>query len=343
MIDLRSDTVTKPTEAMREVMARAEVGDDVYGDDPTINELERRAAEVTGKEAALFVPSGSQANLIAELALVRRGDEVVTGAVSHCIAYEVGAGAALAGVQYQVIPGDGLYTAAQAREVIKPATFHTPGTGLVWVENTHNRSGGRIFPSEEIRRIGKLCAEHGLPLHVDGARIFNASVATGEPVRSIVEPATTVSFCFSKGLGAPVGSVLCGPGGEFREGVLRLRKMLGGGMRQAGVIAAAALYALDHHVDRLAEDHRRARELGDQVSRIDGLRVDLDRVDTNIVNVEIEPPLDAQRLVTACRERGLLFGAIGAQKVRLVTHLDVDDQAIDEAIEVLRAASRAAS
>lgn len=342
MIDLRSDTVTRPTPEMREAMLRAEVGDDVYGEDPTINELERRAAEVTGKQAALFVPSGSQANLIAEMAQVRRGDEIVCGAVSHCIAYEVGAGAALAGVQYQVIPGDGLFTASQARAVIKPATFHTPGTGLVWLEDTHNRAGGRVFPSDEIRRIGALCEEHGLPLHIDGARIFNASLATGEPVRQIVEPATTISFCLSKGLGAPVGSLICGPGGEFREGMLRLRKMLGGGMRQAGVLAAAGLYALDHHVDRLAEDHRRARELGAKVTRIDGLGVDLDRVDTNIVNVEIEPPLDAQTLVAACRERGLLFGAIASHKVRLVTHLDVDDEAIEEAVAILDRSANAA-
>jgi threonine aldolase len=340
MIDLRSDTVTRPTPAMREVMARAQVGDDVYGEDPTINELEARAAELTGKGSALYVPSGSQANLIAQMALVRRGDEVVCGAVSHCIAYEVGAGAALAGVQYQVIPGDGLFTADQARAVIKPPTFHTPGTGLVWIENTHNRAGGKIFPADEIGRVGELCEEQGLPLHVDGARVFNASVATGAPVDEIVAPATTVSFCLSKGLGAPVGSLLCGPGGDFRDRALRLRKMLGGGMRQAGILAAAGLYALDNHVERLADDHRRARELAGKLAPIDGLSVDRDAVETNIVNVETEPPLDAATLVAGCKERGLLFGAIASHKVRLVTHLDVDDRAIDEAATILEEVAR---
>lgn len=335
MIDLRSDTVTRPTPAMREVMARAAVGDDVYGEDPTINELERRAAELTGKEAALYVPSGSQANLIAEMLNVRRGDEIITGAVSHCIAYEVGAGAAIAGVQYQVIEGDGLFTADEVRERVKPGTFHTPGTGMVWVENTHNRAGGRIFPVEEIERIGEVCAEHGLPLHVDGARVFNASVATGVPVTRIAAPATTISFCLSKGLGAPVGSLLC-CSDEQRPAALRLRKMLGGGMRQAGVLAAAGLYALEHHVERLAEDHRRARRLGEQADAIEGLSVDLDRVETNIVNVKLTGRHDARQFVAACADEGLLFGAIAPRSVRLVTHLDLDDEAIDAAVEILR-------
>ena len=208
VIDLRSDTVTRPSPAMRAAMARAPVGDDVYGEDPTVNELEAAAAAATGKEAALLLPSGTMANLVAQLVHVRPGDEVILGEGSHCMRFEAGGGASIAGAQYRVVPGRGLFTAEEVRERLVAADLHRPGTALVWIEDTHNMGGGLVFPRDEIRRIGELCSEHGAALHIDGARIFNAAAASNETVRDIVEPACTVSFCLSKGLGAPVGSML---------------------------------------------------------------------------------------------------------------------------------------
>ena len=322
-------------------MARAEVKDDVYGEDPTVNRLQEECARVAGKEAALFVPSGSMANLVAQLCWVRKGDEVIIGAESHCFRYEVGAGAALAGAQYAVIPGSGLFTAAQVREKIRPRTFHTPGTALVWIENTHNFGGGIVFPLDEIARVKGACAEAGVPLHMDGARVFNACAATGRNARDIAAAVDTLSFCFSKGLGAPVGSVLCGPRGWIDE-AKRFRKMVGGGMRQAGILAAAALYALENNVARLGEDHANARFLAGHAAGMKGLKVDMDTVQTNIAVVEVTAG-DARLFVQRLKAGGVLINALDARRVRFVTHLDVARADIEAALPVIeRAAERLA-
>lgn len=331
-IDLRSDTVTQPSPGMREAMARAAVGDDVWNEDPTVAELEALAAECTGQEAGLFVPSGSMANLIAQLVHAGRGDEVICGQDAHCMRDEVGAGAAIAGVQYAWIPGDGRFTAEDVAERIRPRTFHTPGTALVWIENTHNRGGGTIFPPGEIARIAALCRERGLPLHLDGARVFNAAVALGIPVREITRPFDSLSFCLSKALGAPVGSVLCGSA-AFRAAAHRFRKMLGGGMRQVGIVAAAGLYALRHNVDRIAEDHANARRLATALAAVPGLDVDPAKVETNIVMVGVP---GARRLVERLAERGVLAWAPDDRRIRFVTHLDIDAAAIDRACVIVR-------
>lgn len=332
-IDLRSDTVTKPSEGMREAMSRAAVGDDVYGEDPTINRLEEMCAEIARKEAALFVPSGSMANLIAQMCYIQKGDEVIIGANSHCFRYEVGAGAAIAGSQYVVIDGSGLFTADQARQRLRPPTFHTPGTALLWIENTHNMGGGIVFPLEEIRRLKALAGEHGLPLHMDGARVFNASVATSTPVGDITRHVDSVSFCFSKGLGAPVGSALC-CSRDMRTMAHRFRKMLGGGMRQAGVLAAAALYALENNFERLAEDHENASRLAQNLAGMPGIEVDLDSVQTNIIMAHL-PVIGADDLVEELRQRGVLIHAITPDSIRLVTHLDVSAADVDRASSII--------
>jgi threonine aldolase len=334
IVDLRSDTVTRPSAGMMEAIMRAELGDDVYAEDPTVNALESRACATLGKEAGLFVPSGSQANLISLLAHVARGDEVILGQDSHCMRYEAGSGAALAGVQFDVIPGDGLFTAEQVAGRIHERTLHNPGTALVWIENTHNMGGGRVFPLAEMERIGVLCRERGLELHVDGARIFNASVATGVPVAEYASHAGSISFCLSKGLGAPVGSVLVGTR-DFIDRARRFRKMLGGAMRQAGVLAAAGLYALEHNVERLAEDHRNARVLAGGLGAIDGMSVDPASVETNIVMAECVA-MDGARLAGLCRDRGVLFHPMGGARVRMVTHIDVSREQVLEALERIR-------
>jgi threonine aldolase len=332
-IDLRSDTVTLPSPAMRDAMHRAPLGDDVWQEDPTVLELEALAAETTGQEAGLFVPSGSMANLIAQLVHARHGDELICGWDCHCVRDEVGAGAALGGVQYEMIPGDGRYTVEQLVERIRPRTFHTPGTGLVWIENTHNLGGGFVFPLEEIRRIAAVCRERELPLHLDGARVFHAAVAGGVPVREITRHFTSLSFCLSKALGAPVGSVLCGSR-DFRERALRFRKMLGGGMRQAGVIAAAGIYALRHNVARLAEDHANAQRLAQALLGLPGVTVDPAATETNIVMVGV--PGDAFALVERLGERGVLSWAPDVRRIRFVTHLDVDRAAVETAAGIVR-------
>jgi threonine aldolase len=336
VVDLRSDTVTLPTPAMREAMAQARVGDDVYAEDPTINQLEALAAEMCGKQAGLFVPSGCMANLIAQLVYVRRGDEVVCGHDSHAVRWETGAGAAFAGVQYAVVPGSGHFVAADIDERFKKPDFHTPGTALVWIENTHNMGGGIVQPLAEIAEIRAYCREKGLSLHLDGARVFNAAVALGEPVRALADQVDSLSFCLSKGLGAPVGSVLVGSA-ELRAQGHRFRKMLGGGMRQAGIIAAAGIHALEHHVERLADDHARAQRLARVMAETPGLFVDLESVQTNIIMARVESG-DAPGLVAACKERGVLFSSLARGWVRLVTHLDIDDEGLDTAIDAIRAA-----
>lgn len=331
MIDLRSDTVTLPSAGMREAIMGAGLGDDVYAEDPTVNALEARAAALMGKEAGLFVPSGSQANLACLLTYGVRGDEVILGQDSHCVRFEAGGGAAIAGAQFSPVPGDGRFTADDVQERLQTKTLHNPGTALVWVENTHNMGGGRVTTLEEMGRIGALCRQEGIPLHMDGARIFNAAVATGVPAAQYASHVDSLSFCLSKGLGAPVGSVIVGSR-SFCEEARRNRKMLGGAMRQAGLLAAAGLYALENNVERLAEDHEHARILAEGLAPLDGLDVDVSCVETNIVMADCTA-MDAAGLARECRERGVLFHPLGHRRIRLVTHLDVDRAMVGSALE----------
>ena len=329
MIDLRSDTVTQPTAAMRTAMAQAPVGDDVWGEDPTVARLQERAAELLGKPAALFVPSGTMANQIALLSHCDRADEVFVGEGNHCLFYESGAGQAWAGVSFTVVGRDGLFTAEQLIETIRPHDQHFPRPRLVAIENTHNRSGGRVFPQRDVEAIAEAAHARALSVHLDGARIWNASVATGCPPATLCEPVDSVSACFSKGLGAPVGSVLAGDT-DFITRAHRYRKMLGGGMRQAGILAGGCLHALDHHVERLADDHAHARALAQALSSVDGLRCDPARVETNIVVFEV-PSLGAPDFVVLAAEQGVKLTAIDHRRVRAVTHLDVSAADIREA------------
>jgi threonine aldolase len=337
MFDLRSDTVTRPTAAMREAMAQAEVGDDVYREDPTVRRLEERAAEIVGKEAALFVPSGTMANQIALLCHCGRGDEVIIGQGAHCAYYESGAGAAWAGAQFEQVGQGGLFTAEDLEAAIKPGAYYLTRTRLVALENTHNRAGGRIFPQNDAIAIAETARRAGLGLHLDGARIWNAATATGKSVATLCEPFDTVSVCFSKGLGAPVGSAICGSA-EVIERALRFRKMLGGGMRQAGILAAGALYGLEHHRERIAEDHEAARLLARALARIEGVTVGV--VESNIVNVDVV--VDAASVVERAKEEGVAFNAIGPRRLRLVTHLDVSGATFDEGLQKVVAAFTAA-
>ncbi len=325
-IDLRSDTVTQPTSAMRAAMAAAEVGDDVYGEDPSLNRLQELAAERFGKQAALFVPSGSMANQVAIRTHTRPGDAVIAGHGSHAYLYESGAAGALSGVQFTLVGAGGFFGAGDVRDAIYPRDSHFAQTRLICVENTHNRSGGRVFPLEGIRAIAGVARERGLAFHLDGARIFNAEAATGIPVAEWAAPFDSIAFCLSKGLGAPVGSVVCGSREVIRE-VHRARKMLGGGMRQAGILAAAGLHALEHHVERLADDHANARRLAAGLEAL-GFRVDA-APETNMVMFEVD---DGDGFRQKTRARELLINPVAAGHFRAVTHLDVSASDVDEAL-----------
>lgn len=335
VVDLRSDTVTRPTLAMRQAMAEAEVGDDVYAEDPSVQRLEARAAELLGKPAALFVPSGTMANQIALLCHTRPGDEVLHGDDNHCVLFESGAGAAWAGVQFRALGQGGFFTAEQLEGALRPADVHYPRARLVALENTHNRAGGRVFPQRDVQAVAELAHASGLTVHLDGARIWNAAQATGLSPAELAAPADSVSACFSKGLGAPVGSVLAGSA-ELRARAHRFRKMLGGGMRQAGVLCAAASHALEHHRARLAEDHSNAVRLAKGLERVPGLFCELAAVETNIVCFDAHEQ-SATDVVAEARARGVLFNAIGPRRLRAVTHLDVTADDIDLALERLGA------
>ncbi len=333
MIDLRSDTVTRPTAAMREAMANAEVGDDVFGDDPTVNALEAEVAARLGKEAAVLVPSGTAANQIALLVHCRPGDDVIVGEGAHQMCGESGGGGALAGVQFTVSGRGGFFTAAEVAAAIHPRDPHYPSTRLVSLENTHNRSGGHVWPLPQLYGVAETARAHGLALHLDGARLFNAEIASGHSAAEIAAPFDTVSVCLSKGLGAPIGSLLAGPR-ELIQRARRYRKMLGGGMRQAGIVAAAGRYALVHHVARLAEDHANAQRLAQLLA--EAPHVTLPTVETNIVMVDLAasaPAVDS--LLGRARERGLLVTQMGSRRLRLVTHLDVDRAACERAASIL--------
>jgi threonine aldolase len=338
-IDFRSDTVTKPTPAMRRVMAEAEVGDDVYGEDPMVNRLEERVAEHLGLEAALFVPSGTQANQIAMGLHCRQGDEVITEVGSHIVQYEGGALSALWGIQPQVLTGDrGLLRPEQVAEAVHAENVHAPRSRLLSLENTHNRGGGTVWPLERFRAVVEVARKARLAVHLDGARLFNAQVATGTPASSWSKLTDTTSVCFSKGLGAPVGSALAGSAALIRE-ARRLRKRLGGGMRQAGILAAAALHALEHHVERLAEDHANTRRLAAGLAELSGVKVHAAQVETNILLVEFTRP--AGEMVSRLASLGVLLNATGAHTARLVCHLDVSAGDIDEALSRIRRALEA--
>jgi threonine aldolase len=335
-IDLRSDTVTRPSAAMLAAMASAQVGDDVYGEDPTVQRLEEEVASRLGKEAALFVSSGTMGNQIALLCQTRRGDEIVVGEGAHCAYYESGAASAWAGVQPLYAGRGGLFTAADLDVAVKPKEYWHPRTSLVAIENTHNRAGGRVFPQADVLAIAAFARERGLALHLDGARLWNASIASGLSAAELAAPFDSVSVCFSKGLGAPVGSAIAGSRDLVRE-ARRFRKMLGGGMRQVGVLAAAALFALEKNLARLAEDHANARALGAALAEAPEARVA--PIETNIVMVEL-PGLPAARVVAAAASRGVRVSAFGPERLRLVTHLDVPSAAIPVATAALRAAMR---
>ncbi len=339
MIDLRSDTVTRPSAGMRAAMAAAEVGDDVFGEDPTINRLQERAAALLGKEAALYVASGTMANQIGLKVHCQPGDDVIVGEGTHSMGSESGAAGALAGVQLSVIGQGGLFTAAEAEAAFKGTdNVHNAPTRLIVVENTHNRGGGIVWPQAQVLDVAAFARRRGLSLHLDGARLCNAAVATGRSPAELAAPFGTATLCFSKGLGAPVGSIIAGSRPLVAR-ALRFRKMLGGGMRQAGILAAAALYALDHNVDRLAEDHANARLIAERLADVPGLRVDLARVQTNIVMVDMDPPRPAAaEAVARLHARGLMCIAFGPRRLRLVTHLDVDRAACEAAAQIIATA-----
>lgn len=336
VVDLRSDTLTRPTAAMRAAMAAAEVGDDVFHEDPTVNALEERAAGLAGKEAALFVPSGTMANLIACKLHTQPGDEVILERTSHLYRYEAGGFAAYAGVSVALFDGErGLLAPAQVDAAIRLSDVHQPRSRLLWLEDTHNAGGGSCWPLDRLAAVVTAGRAHGLVVHLDGARVWNACVALGVPLTTIAAHVDALSFCFSKGLGCPVGSVLIGDRAFVTE-ARRVRKQLGGGMRQAGVLAAAALHALDHHVERLADDHTNARLLADGLDGLAGLRV-RGPVETNIVLLDTSAsPLGPMEVVGMLIGEGVRCLPMNATTVRLVTHLDVSRADVEHALAVAR-------
>jgi threonine aldolase len=339
-IDLRSDTVTKPSRAMREVIATAPVGDDVYGDDPTVNSLEERVAEMFGKEAGVFTPTGSLANQLAIRMLVGPGEELLAETNSHIVRAELGAAAVFSGITTRTWPAkNGLLKASDALEIARPNSGpYLVSTTAIAVENTHNFGGGTVQPLEEIKALRKGADELGIALHLDGARIWNAHVASGVSFEEYGKYFDTVSVCLSKGLGAPVGSVML----STKERVTKARvwrKRYGAGMRQIGLLAAAGHFALDNNVDRLADDHRLAKKLALAIAQINSSLVDPETVDTNIVGLDLTSlPITAAELATVCREKGLWISALGPKYARLVTHLDFSENECDEAIEILKSA-----
>ena len=336
MIDLRSDTVTRPTAAMRRAMAEADVGDDVLGDDPTVRALEERTADLLGKEAAVFMPSGTMTNQAAIRAWTEPGDEILLEAQAHSYFYESGGPAAPSGVMCRLIEGRrGLFTGEQVREALRPANEHFPRTKLVCVENTHNRGGGTVWPLEQMADVEAAARDAGLRTHLDGARLWNAAVAAGVREADVARHFDSVSVCFSKGLGAPVGSALAGDA-AFIERARRFRKMFGGGMRQAGIVAAGALYALEHHRGRLAEDHANARRLAEGLAGVAGLAVEPDDVETNIVVVGTTA-IAAPDLVERLGAAGVLVLPRDAETIRAVTNLNVSAEDIEEAVAAFAA------
>ena len=351
IIDLRSDTVTLPTEEMRRAMAEAEVGDDVYGEDPSINQLQERAADLLGKEAGLLTASGTMSNLVATLTHCQRGDEIVMGDQAHMFWNESAGAAALAGVQVRLVPNDpqGRIDSADLEAAIRPrGNIHFPPTTLVCLENTHNRCSGGVLTPQDTKQVAEVAHAAGAKVHLDGARIFNAAVALEVPARELTEDVDDVSFCLSKGLSCPVGSVLCGSQ-EFVDQARKWRKMVGGGMRQAGVLAAAGLVALDTMIDRLAEDHSNARRLAHGMANIPGLHLDPESIQTNIVIFQVDLSVGrAPDLISALAQEGVKVTYPGQQSIRMVTHRHIGGAEVDEAltrvsavVKQMRAAHRA--
>jgi len=335
-IDLRSDTVTQPTQAMLQAMASAPLGDDVYGDDPTVNRLQETAAERLGKEAALFVASGTMGNLLGVLVNARSGQEIIAEASSHLFLNEAAGTAVVGGIQVRQVPTErGVLAPEQVLAALRPRNDdHQPVSAAVVIENTHNRHGGLAWPLADLRRVGETARAHGLAVHMDGARLFNAAVATGASAQQIADVADTVTFCLSKGLSCPVGSLLCGPASKIAE-ARKWRKMLGGGMRQAGVLAAAGLVALDTMIDRLAEDHENARSLAEGLAELTGVECDLTRVQTNIVFFRLTGT-SAADFLAGCANLGLRGGASGPDRVRFVTHYGITGADIKQALTICR-------
>ncbi len=342
IVDLRSDTLTRPTPAMRQAMASAEVGDDVFGEDPTVTRLEEMAAERMGKEAALFVASGTMGNLVSQLAHCRRGDEMILGDQSHIFYYEQGGSAALGGIHARTVPNlpDGTLDLEAVEAAIRPDDIHFPRTRLIVLENTHNRCCGAPLSAAYMRAAGALARKHGLKLHVDGARIFNAAVALGTDPRDLAAPADSVSFCLSKALAAPVGSLVCA-GAGFVARARRVRKVLGGGMRQAGILAAAGIVALEAMTGRLAQDHAHARRLAEGLDGLDGLAIDPRRIRTNIVFCEVtREGASAAQVAEKLAAAGVRVLALGPRQIRAVTHYHIRPEDIDRALEAFRRALR---
>ncbi|HXG52315.1 MAG TPA: GntG family PLP-dependent aldolase [candidate division Zixibacteria bacterium] len=336
VIDLRSDTVTRPSPAMRRAMAEAEVGDDVYLEDPTVNRLQARAAEIFGREAGLFVPSGSMGNLVCLMAQTTRGQEVICEAAGHVYNYEMASMSAIAGVLPRVVAGeDGILTWERIAPAIREKAYYRPQTALVALENTHNMAGGTVYPTPLVHEICDRAHEAGLRVHLDGARIFNAAVYLGEDVAEMTRKCDSVQFCLSKGLGAPVGSMIVGSR-DFIERCRVLRKMLGGGMRQVGVLAAAGLVALEEGPKRLHIDHENARALAAGLARLPRIRIDERKVQTNIVLYDVgETGLTAAEFLARLAERRVLGGPVDRTRVRMVTHLDVDREDIERALQAI--------
>jgi threonine aldolase len=336
MIDLRSDTVTKPTDDMRKAMARAEVGDDVYGEDPTVNRLQDMAAAMLGKRCALFVPSGTMANQLAIRSHTQPGQEIIVESKSHVVRYEQGAAGALAGVQLHWVTGErGIMTAEQVEAAIRPNDPHSITTALICIENTHNAGGGTIYPLSTIEKIRALAVKHGIPMHLDGARLFNAVAATTLPPTVYAQHFETVSLCLSKGLGAPVGSLLISNDQRLMDRARRFRRMYGGAMRQAGILAAAGIYALERHIARLKTDHDHAKKLARLLQQIPAIQIAPQHVETNIVIFDIvDEHRSPAELVAALKEQGVLINAVGGRSYRAVTHLHITDKQIDEAAAV---------
>lgn len=339
IIDMRSDTVTKPTDEMRKAMAEAEVGDDVYGEDPTINQLQELAAGMLGKEAGLFVPSGTMGNLLSVLTQCQRGDEVIMGNMGHTFLFEAGGISALGGVFPHTLQNqsDGSLLLADIENAIRPDDIHDPVTRMVLLENTHNRCGGTVLSIEYTRAVAELAHKNNLHLHLDGARIFNAAAALGVSAAELAGPADSVTFCLSKGLCAPVGSVVCGTRDFIKRG-LRTRKVLGGGMRQAGVLAAAGIVALEKMTGRLNEDHDKAKVLAEGLSTIPGIEFEMGFPQTNMVfpSISKDVPLSTQQVVEKLAELGIKLGAVANRRFRLVTHYWIDMADIDYTIRAFR-------
>jgi len=336
-IDLRSDTVTKPSPDMRKAMASADVGDDVYGEDPTVNHLQEKVAALLGKEAALFVPSGVMANQIALKVHTQPGDEVIAESGAHIFNYETAAAAFISNIQIHTIEGKrGVLRAEQISDAVRSPVYYNPQTRLICLENTHNRAGGSIYPLEEIKRISDLARRTGMSTHLDGARIWNAWMATGIHPKEYAQWFDSVSVCFSKGLGAPVGSAVVGTKG-FIDKARKVRKILGGGMRQAGILAAGAVYALDNNIERLKEDHQKARVFAEQVASLPGFAIDMETVQTNIVIIDVaKTGKTPGEIIAMLRALRVLLSEMSHTTIRAVTHLGVSMEEVERAVEVMK-------